>query len=117
MTYINLPSAVADDMIDVVGVVGTYCAVVGCNNVAVAVLGTAAGGLPADAGRARRGAAYGPPAADAVPYPATDAVGRDRGTERGAERGVRAWGGRRGVAGELVRAWRTSVNRSWKIHT
>ena len=51
MTYINLPSAVADNKIDVVGVEGSQCAAFGCSNVAV------------------------------------------------------------------VRAWRTSVSRSWKIHT
>ena len=51
MTYINLPSAVADDKIDVVGVEGSQCAAFGCSNVAV------------------------------------------------------------------VRVWRTSVSRSWKIHT
>ena len=52
MTYINLPSAVADNKIDVVGVEGSQCAAFGCSNVAV-----------------------------------------------------------------VVRAWRTSVSRSWKIHT
>ena len=35
MTYINLPSAVADDMIDVVGVEGSQCAAFVCSNVAV----------------------------------------------------------------------------------